>query len=98
MTDRQTDKQTNKQTDRQTDKLTDRQIDSLHTNITRLSAKCSLLFISVMSHGKMGALCGPDGVMLPVKDLIDQISYAIPAEIPLVIRCNKVLCIQKGFK
>ena len=72
--------------------------DSLHANITGLSAKCPLLFISVMSHGRMGALCGPDGVMLPVKDLIDQISRVIPAKIPLVSQCTKVLCIQKGFQ
>ena len=69
--------------------------DNLHTNIRGLSANCSLLFISVMSHGRMGALCGPDGVMLPVKDLLDQIKRAIPAKTPLVSLCTKGLCIQK---
>ena len=59
--------------------------DSLHTNLTGLSANCSLLFISVMSHGRMEALCGSDNIMLPVNDLIRQISLAIPANLPLVM-------------
>lgn len=49
-----------------------------------LSANCSLLFISVMSHGRTGALCGPDGIIVPVNDLLERITKLIPTDLQLV--------------
>lgn len=54
-------------------------------NITSgLDSHCSLLIISVMSHGTMGAVCGPDGVLIPINDLIHQLSEAISPDLQLV--------------
>lgn len=49
-----------------------------------MSDDCSLLFLCVMSHGGKGAFRGPDGVIVPVNKLINQISQAIPDSMNLV--------------
>lgn len=58
--------------------------DIIHTFCKGLSPVCPLLFISVMSHGRMGALVGSDHIMLPVNDLIEKISSAITPNVKLV--------------
>lgn len=45
---------------------------------------CALLVVCVMSHGSIGALSGPDGVKVPLNDILAQFTSSIPEWMPMV--------------
>ena len=56
----------------------------IESALSRIVADCSLLIVCLMSHGSRGALADSHGQRIPVNDILHQVSFSLPQEIPLV--------------
>lgn len=52
--------------------------------LTSMIADCSLLIVCLMAHGSRGAIKGGSGKGIPVNDVLHQLSFALPKDLPLV--------------
>lgn len=62
----------------------DRQLDDMNNQL-------SLLFVSIVSHGKAGMLMGSDSSAIPISDVLHILKTRLPRHIPLVIIITRLL-------
>ena len=56
----------------------------IESALSGIVGNCSLLIVSLMSHGCRGVLRGSDGEEIPVNDILHQFTYTLPEYVPLV--------------
>ena len=59
----------------------------IESALSGIVGNCSLLIVSLMSHGCRGVLRGSDGEEIPVNDILHQFTYTLPEYVPLVCHC-----------
>mgnify|MGYP001800351471 CR=1 FL=1 len=52
--------------------------------VATISTDCSLLLVSLMSHGSRGMLGASDGKSIPVNHILQRIYHSLPPYVPLV--------------
>lgn len=61
----------------------------IHCITSRVVDDCSLLVVSVMSHGIRGVVKGSDDSVMPINDILKQLTDSLPNHIPLVVKFYK---------
>ena len=61
-----------------------RLLDHINAEIEDIVTSCSLLIVSIMSHGRLGALVGSDESSIPISNVIKFLTEKLPKEVPLV--------------
>ena len=56
----------------------------IDSSLTGIVSNCSLLIVAVMTHGYRGALRGSEGSEIPINDILFQLEYTLPKQLPLV--------------
>ena len=58
---------------------------------------CSLLIVSVMSHGRIGMIYDGEDKGLPIDDIILQVNNGLPSHIPVVSHNNYIIYSMKIY-
>lgn len=57
---------------------------ALNNSVNAVSDDCSLLVISLMSHGRKGVICGAEDTEMEINDIWHILTHKLPETVPLV--------------